>query len=89
MVDELTIFREITEFYADSMYRRMTFKKKIKEIDAKLRLARSYDEWKSIADEHDALPQIQESLNNVYSAYYDYAYIEELKNELHKARSKA
>lgn len=72
VVDELTIFREITEFYADSMYEKMSFKKKIKEINKKLRLARSYGEWKAIADEHDALPQIQEKLNNVYCPYYDY-----------------
>ena len=72
IVDELTIFREITEFYADSMYERMSFRKKIKEINKKLQLARDYGEWKAIADEHDALPQIQERLNNVYCSFYDF-----------------
>ena len=43
----------------DSINQKITFKKKIKSINKKLALARSYDEWKSIADEHDALPQIQ------------------------------
>lgn len=58
----------------------MVFKKKISTINKKLKNARNYDEWKAIAEEHDALPEIQEKLNTVYSPYYDYEYIEELKN---------
>ena len=29
IVDEMMIFREIAEYYADSMYQRMMFKKKL------------------------------------------------------------
>lgn len=50
IVDELTIFREITEYYMDSINQKMAFKKKIRTINKKLALARSYDEWKAIAD---------------------------------------
>lgn len=50
IVDELTVFREITEYYMESINQRIIFKKKIKTINKKLLLARSYDEWKSIAD---------------------------------------
>ena len=53
----------------------MSFKKTIKEIDKKLKLARNYEEWKEIAEEHDSLPEIQEKINSVYSPYYDYIYI--------------
>lgn len=71
----------------DSIHQKIAFQKKIKEIHKKLKHAKNYEEWKAIADEHDALPQIQESLNTVYSPYYDYEYIEGLKNELKKARA--
>jgi hypothetical protein len=86
IVDELTIFREITEYYVDSIHETMVFKNKINTINNKLKAARNYEEWSAIAQEHDALPQIHESLNTVYSPYYDYEYIEELKNELKQAR---
>jgi hypothetical protein len=49
IVDELTIFREITEYYVDSIQERMTFKKKINSINNKLKSARNYEEWKTIA----------------------------------------
>lgn len=43
----------------ESINQKMFFKKRIKEINKKLKLARNYSEWKALADEHDALPQIQ------------------------------
>lgn len=59
IVDQLTIFQEITEFYMDSIQQKISFNKKIKEINKKLQYARNYQEWKAIADEHDSLPQVQ------------------------------
>lgn len=87
VLDELTIFQQITEYYMDSINQKMAFRKKIKAIDKKLKLARDYNEWKALANQYDALPEIQQSLNTVYSPYYDYEYIEGLKSQLKKART--
>ena len=58
----------------------MIFKKKIAEINERLKFANSYEEWKSIASEYDNLSEVQEKLDQVYSPYYDFEYIEGLKN---------
>lgn len=43
VLDELTIFQQITEYYMDSINQKMAFRKKIKAIDKKLKLARDYN----------------------------------------------
>lgn len=42
VIDELTTFRDITEFYFEQVQERMVFKKKIKQIKKKLKTAACY-----------------------------------------------
>lgn len=76
----MVIAAEITSFYYDSLCEKLQFHKNVKHIHARMGRAKDYDEWKRLADEYDSLPQVQELLNTVYSPFYDYEYIEGLKN---------
>jgi hypothetical protein len=34
--------------------------------------AENYSSWKTLAEQHDQLPNVQAQINEVYSPYYDY-----------------
>lgn len=48
--------------------------------------AQTYKEWKSIAEQHDQLGVVQQQINEVYSPYYDYEYVQELVRCMKEAR---
>ncbi len=56
----------------------METKRRVEEIRKELDRAEDYQTWRIIAQKFDDLPSVQEQINEVYSPYYDYSYIQEL-----------
>ena len=48
--------------------------------------AENYEQWKSISSHYDQLPPVQQLVNEVYSPYYDYEYLQALIDCMTKAR---
>jgi hypothetical protein len=48
--------------------------------------AENYQDWRSLADQYDQLPPVEQQINEVYSPYYDYEYMQELVKIMIKAR---
>lgn len=48
--------------------------------------AENYPDWRSLADQYDQLPPVEQQINEVYSPYYDYEYMQELVKIMIEAR---
>lgn len=49
--------------------------------------AQDYHTWKSISEQYDQLGVVQQQINEVYSPYYDYEYLQELVKCMGQARA--
>lgn len=48
--------------------------------------AQTYQSWKTLSEQYDQLGVVQQQINEVYSPYYDYEYVQELVRHMVKAR---
>lgn len=48
--------------------------------------AENYSSWKTLAEQYDQLSNVQAQINEVYSPYYDYEYMQELVRLMAEAR---
>lgn len=56
----------------------METREKMTTIKSFMSKAQTYQSWKSISEQYDQLGVVQQQINEVYSPYYDYEYIQEL-----------
>lgn len=87
ITDQFTIIREIAEFYRDEIKERMETRDKMTTIKTYMHKAQDYKTWKTISEQYDQLGVIQQQINEVYSPYYDYEYLQELVKCMGQARA--
>ena len=64
----------------------METKEKMVAIKSIMSKAQNYKNWKSISEHYDKLRVVTQQINEVYSPYYDYEYLQELTRCLEEAR---
>jgi NTE family protein len=84
--DQFMILKEIADYYKDELKESMKTSKKMKEIKSFMQKADNYSSWKSLAQQYDQLPNIKAQINEVYSPYYDYEYLQVLVSHMNDAR---
>lgn len=48
--------------------------------------AENYSSWHTLAQQYDLLPSVEQQINEVYSPYYDYEYLQELVKHMTRVR---
>jgi TAG lipase/lysophosphatidylethanolamine acyltransferase len=86
ITDQFIIIREITSFYNDEIKERMETREKMATIKSFMGKAQTYQSWKTLSEQYDQLGVVQQQINEVYSPYYDYEYVQELMRHMVKAR---
>ena len=84
--DQITIMKDIAEYYRDEIKDSIKTKSKMTDIKLLMQRANSYSSWRSLAQQYDQLPVVEAQVNEVYSPYYDYEYLQELVKCMIQAR---
>jgi Domain of unknown function (DUF3336) len=84
--DQFTIMKDIVEYYREEIKDSIKTKKKMAEIKFLMQKASNYSSWRSLAQQYDQLAVVEAQVNEVYSPYYDYEYLQELVKCMAQAR---
>jgi hypothetical protein len=85
--DEFTIVQEIVRYYRREFAESMETRERMAGIKAVMGRAQSYKQWRGVSQLYDQLGVVEQQINEVYSPYYDYEYLQEVVRCMAEARA--